>query len=314
MHFSILLCYTSMHCWKDSSGMTVSSIITLLSVGLLAFKINFLDYLLVLEGNEKSHTKQDQVNLEVIPVRWYSWLGNITCSGCCEQVHCHGEAAMICLATFKQNLFVDLLMDWQELVVDDILHINECKQNNFDHLAIFSFGDIEDLLWLLWHLVSESYSKIFVSSPVMTLRSKSSSVWRYLIIHWYTYMWSSWLSFCNLGTICALTFCMLKLSVMIFQMLSFFISSWLSIIRQSTNDHYTPHALHIQSWTRFYLLKASCSWSHLWPPYVLLWSCWATQKCVCDMVLSSYTCWSILSACNGVLLSWTKNFRIIQCS
>ena len=30
MHFSILLCHTSMHCWKDASGMPVSSIVTAL--------------------------------------------------------------------------------------------------------------------------------------------------------------------------------------------------------------------------------------------------------------------------------------------
>ena len=51
------------------------------------------------KGKEKSHTEQDQVNREVVPVRrCSSWPGTAGCSGRCEQVHCRGEAATICPA------------------------------------------------------------------------------------------------------------------------------------------------------------------------------------------------------------------------
>ena len=50
-------------------------------------------------GKEKSHTEQDQVNREVVPVRpCSSQPGTAECSGHCEQVHCRGEAATICPA------------------------------------------------------------------------------------------------------------------------------------------------------------------------------------------------------------------------
>ena len=40
------------------------------------------------------------MNREVVPVRrCSSWPGTAGCSGHCEQVHCHGEAATICPAT-----------------------------------------------------------------------------------------------------------------------------------------------------------------------------------------------------------------------
>ena len=51
-------------------------------------------------GKEKSHMKQGQVNREVVPARWCSSQPRtVGCSGHCEQVHCHGEAATICHAT-----------------------------------------------------------------------------------------------------------------------------------------------------------------------------------------------------------------------
>ena len=44
MHFSILLCHASMHCWKDSSGMPLSSVITCSPLeGLHTFKTGPLD-------------------------------------------------------------------------------------------------------------------------------------------------------------------------------------------------------------------------------------------------------------------------------
>lgn len=45
-------------------------------------------------GKEKSHTEQDHVNREVVPVRrCSSQPGTAGCSGCCEPVHCRGETA-----------------------------------------------------------------------------------------------------------------------------------------------------------------------------------------------------------------------------
>lgn len=43
---------------------------------------------------------QDQVNKEVVSLQWCSSRpGTNGCTGCCDQVHCHGEAATICPAT-----------------------------------------------------------------------------------------------------------------------------------------------------------------------------------------------------------------------
>ena len=53
-------------------------------------------------GKRKSHTEQDHVNREVVPVRrGSSRPGTAGCSGRCEQVHCRGEAAMIYPATSR---------------------------------------------------------------------------------------------------------------------------------------------------------------------------------------------------------------------
>ena len=78
------------------------------------------------------------MNREVVPVRrCSSWPGTARCSGRCEQVHCHAEAATICPAATllssctlgEAKVFVDLLTDclalWQELNVDDASDIEE---------------------------------------------------------------------------------------------------------------------------------------------------------------------------------------------
>lgn len=63
---------------------------------LSAFKIGHLE----LVEKKKSHTKQDQVNREVVQVGQCSFMpGSAACSGRCEQVHCRGEPATICPAT-----------------------------------------------------------------------------------------------------------------------------------------------------------------------------------------------------------------------
>lgn len=58
-------------------------------------------------GGERSHTKQDQVNREVVAV-WQGSSQSETAgySRCCEQVHCCGEAVTICPATKEINAVV----------------------------------------------------------------------------------------------------------------------------------------------------------------------------------------------------------------
>jgi len=76
---------------------------------------------------------------------------------------------------------------------------------DFDHLA-FSASATSDFHWQLWCLVSRLYSKIHVSSPVMTLWSKSGSVWRCSMMSWHTCIWCSFWSVSSLGTIFGQTF------------------------------------------------------------------------------------------------------------
>ena len=67
----------------------------------------------------------------------------------------------------------------------------------------------------------------------------------------------------------------------------------------------TPTALLAWCWPWSCLLKASYSWSYL-PP---LWTSFATQKHVHDILLSPYPCWSISSACDS-FLQLDANFHI----
>ena len=199
MHFSILLCHTSMHCWKDSSGMPLSSILTP-SWWPPCLQNGSLWWSPWVCGKEKGHTEQDQVNREVVPARWCSSQpGTAGCSERCEQVHCHGEAAMICPATTlvsscalseaKAAGSPCRLADWSSGPVART-HCGRCLWHRriwstwlwllilTVSVAFFSLCDIRDFYWQLWHLVSRLYSKIHISSPLMTLRSKSGSVWR----------------------------------------------------------------------------------------------------------------------------------------
>ena len=110
MHFSILLGHTSssMHCWKDSSGMPL--VTALLMASTPSKQVPLMIPLSL--GKRKSHMEQagdwgkkkvtwnKQVNREVVPV-WQcsSQPGTAGGSGRCAQVCCHGEAATICPAT-----------------------------------------------------------------------------------------------------------------------------------------------------------------------------------------------------------------------
>ena len=194
--------------------------------------------------------------------------------------------------------------------------INMTLTFNFDGLAFFGLGDVRDFHWQLWCLFSGSYSKIHVSSPVMTLRSKSGSVWRHSMMSWHTCMSRSiWSSFSSLGTIFVQTFHMPKSSVIIFQTLSFFKSIWLAIIRTVNRQSPCTTCFTHSTLTSVLLveglplLESSSTSSHS----ALNLLC-HSETHVSDMVLSPYTCSCISSACGGAFLNQTKMFRFIHCS
>ena len=144
------------------------------------------------------------------------------------------------------DMLVDCLTLWQKLHVDDSSRVEERDQHELDFRprlsCFFGFGNDGHLHWRLWHLVSGSYSKIQDSSPVMTLCSKSGSVWRCSRLSWHTFtrrfFWSSSRSF---GIIFAQIFRIPKSSMIIFHMLSRLISSSSAIIR--TVNQRSPHTI-----------------------------------------------------------------------
>ena len=93
MHFSVLFCHASMHCWKDSSGMLLSSVITALLMASTPSK--WVPLVIPLSLGKRNN------------IRWIGrlfpygdvLLGQELWAGHCEQVHCRGEAATICPAT-----------------------------------------------------------------------------------------------------------------------------------------------------------------------------------------------------------------------
>ena len=99
MHFSILLCHTSMHYWKDSSGMPFSSLLHPFWRS-PCLQYGFPWWPPWAWGKEKSYMEQGQVNREAVPARRFSFRSRtVGGSGHCEQVHCRSEAATICPAT-----------------------------------------------------------------------------------------------------------------------------------------------------------------------------------------------------------------------
>ena len=149
---------SSMHSWKDSSGMTLNSFVTAPMMASTPSK--WVSFIILLE--------QDQVNREVIPLWQYSsQLGNVRCSG-----HCDGQAVMnypeiiyvsshalneSCTAGFPCRLAEWLSTLWQELAADDTSDIKERDSHDFDSLVFFNFSDIGDFRWLLWCLVFRLY-------------------------------------------------------------------------------------------------------------------------------------------------------------
>ena len=119
---------------------------------------------------EKSHTEQDQVNREVVPVRRFSSQpGTAGCSERCEQVHCHGEAAMICPATTlvsscalseaKAAGSLCRLADWSSGPVART-HCGRYfwHRRTWSTWLWFLILTTSETRWQLWRLVSWSYS------------------------------------------------------------------------------------------------------------------------------------------------------------
>lgn len=92
MHFSIL------HCWRDFSWLPPKLCCHHSLDGLHAFKMGPLE----LGENKKKKFTQIKIRWigRFVPVWWSSSQpGTGQCTGCFEQLHCRGEAAMICPAT-----------------------------------------------------------------------------------------------------------------------------------------------------------------------------------------------------------------------
>ena len=134
------------------------------------------------------------------------------------------------------DLIVDFLIDrlaqWQELVV--INAFTSKNTINMTSTLLLSSGSVTSETpiecsgpWL------RSRTQKSVSSPVMILRGKFGPVWRHWMMSWRTWMQSTfWSVSSNLGTNFAQTFHVPESSVA-FQTLSFFVSRWFLIIRNS---------------------------------------------------------------------------------
>ena len=65
MYFPILIFYVSINCWKDSSGIPISPVVT-------ASTSSKWVSLMIPQGKEESYSEQDRAIREVVPVRWFS--------------------------------------------------------------------------------------------------------------------------------------------------------------------------------------------------------------------------------------------------
>ena len=211
------LFHASMHCWKDSSGMPLSSIVmALLMASMPSKRVPLMIPLLEIRWIERLFQYGDVFLSQELP----DAQGVVSrCIVVVKQprfVLPQLSSLLVHWAKQKpQDLFVDLLIDrlalWQNSLWTMLLTsknmINMTLILDFDCLAFFGLSDVWDFHWHLWCLVSGSYSKIHVSSPVMTLRSKCGSVWRRSVMSWHTCMRCSfWSSFSSLGTIFVQTF------------------------------------------------------------------------------------------------------------
>ena len=147
-----------MHCWKDYSGMSLSSVITAVLIALKSSKRITLPIPLSLE-KRKSHLKQYQMNKEVVPVRWCSsQLGIAERSERCEQEHCRGEAVMMPILLQLWSFLIlwanhrpqDLLLDSTDWSSRPVAR-TRCERYPshgrtwskwLQHLAFFGVGDV----------------------------------------------------------------------------------------------------------------------------------------------------------------------------
>ena len=158
------------------------------------------------------------------------------------------------------------------------------------YLTFFGLGVVGDFLWLLWRFVSWLYSNIYLSSAVMTLRSKPSLDCRRSEMHAVLFLIINqqfWCHFCDdfpqiFGD-------NLSSTVLIYVQLTF---------KPSIDDSHIPSVLSARHWSQSYLLKASRSNKHLSFPRAR------------DKLLFPYTCWSVSSACEGVFPNQTKTFPV----
>ena len=120
---------------------SLSSVVTALLMGSTPLEQALLMIPFELGKKEKSHKERDQVKMEVVPVQQYSSQpGTGRCSIYCQPKHCCLKAVTIYPAItlvsshgiFLLALLIARLVLWQELTVDDVLHIDECAQHDFD--------------------------------------------------------------------------------------------------------------------------------------------------------------------------------------
>ena len=191
MHFSILLCHASMHCWKDSSGMLRRySLLDSLHV----FKTGPLDD--PLELWEKKKVTQNKF-------RWIGTLfqqGNVLLGqelpdaqgivGRCIGVVKQPQFALSKLSSLlvhwakqtQQDLSVDLLIDrlvlWQKLTVDGASHIEECDQHDFDFwlwLSCFLWPQRRQTLPL--RALALGFQLVLKNPHLITSDDSSKQVW-----------------------------------------------------------------------------------------------------------------------------------------
>lgn len=96
IHFSILLWYASMHCWKDSCMPHRCVDTALLMASTPSKSITLM--ILSSRGKEKKSHRATQGKSEVVPVRrGFSRPGTSGCLGCGKQMHFRGDEAAIFL-------------------------------------------------------------------------------------------------------------------------------------------------------------------------------------------------------------------------
>ena len=137
---------------------------------------------------EKSHNEQDRVNRGVVP----AWQGAAGCSGRCELVQCLSETVTICptitLVSSRplSEVYLARSSCWLANCFSCPVTRMHCEwypsHRRMSSIWLLTyclgFGDVGDFHLLSRHLVSRSYSKIHISSLVMTLQSMSCSIWK----------------------------------------------------------------------------------------------------------------------------------------